>query len=152
MLLLGVFVYVIFDSLHEKIVVVGDTAPDFSITADNGRTITAVEFRRQTPGAELLGDLVPALRRGDAVAQRVPAAASPSSGVVVLGVSVDKDEKAYRDFLRAPASLSSPRAIPDNKINADYGTFKFPETYIIDRKGKVCEKIISAQNWIERAE
>src|SRR5260370_8641425 len=43
-LLLAVFVYVIFDSFHEKIVTVGDSAPDFAITTDNGRTITASNF------------------------------------------------------------------------------------------------------------
>src|SRR5882672_8778417 len=43
-LLLAVFVYVIFDSFHERLVVVGDSAPDFSITADNGRTITTSNF------------------------------------------------------------------------------------------------------------
>ena len=43
-LLLAVFVYVIFDSFHEKLVVVGDSAPDFSITTDNGRTVTPANF------------------------------------------------------------------------------------------------------------
>ena len=37
---------------------------------------------------------------------------------------------------------------PDNKINADYGTGKFPESYIIDSRGKVLRKIISNQDWM----
>ena len=69
-------------------------------------------------------------------------------GVVVLGVSVDKDEKMYRDFLsRARVSFLTARD-PDAKINADYGTMKFPETYIIDGRGKVLRKIISNQDWM----
>src|SRR5258706_15914404 len=43
-LLLAVFVWVIFDSFREKVVVVGDSAPDFSVATDNGRTITASSF------------------------------------------------------------------------------------------------------------
>src|SRR6267143_1530574 len=71
-----------------------------------------------------------------------------NSGVVVLGISADKDEKVYRDFLaRARVSFITARD-PDNKINADYGTFRFPETYIIDTKGKVLRKIISNQDWM----
>ncbi len=55
----------------------------------------------------------------------------------MLGVSVDKDEKAYKRFLsRVNVSFLTARD-PDNKINAEYGTFKFPETYIINRDGKV---------------
>jgi hypothetical protein len=38
---------------------------------------------------------------------------------------------------------------PDAKISADYGTFKYPETYIIDTKGKVVQKIIGPANWTD---
>ena len=146
-LLLGVFVYVIFDSFHEKLVLVGDSAPDFSITADNGRTITPSNF-----GGKLLilnfwatwcqpcVEEIPSLNEF----QRKFA----SSGVVVLGVSVDKDEKVYRDFLtRARVSFLTARD-PDHKINAEYGTLKFPETYIIDARGKVLRKIVSNADWM----
>jgi cytochrome c biogenesis protein CcmG/thiol:disulfide interchange protein DsbE len=146
-MLLGVFVYVIFDSFHETVVVVGDSAPDFSITADNGRSITTSNF-----GGKILVlnfwatwcqpclQEIPSL---DEFQRRFA-----GSGVVVLGVSVDKDEKAYRDFLtRTRVSFLTARD-PDNKINVDYGTLKFPETYIIDAKGKVLRKIINAQDWM----
>ncbi len=43
-LLLGVFMYVIFDSFRERLVMVGDSAPDFSIVTDNGRTISPTSF------------------------------------------------------------------------------------------------------------
>jgi thiol-disulfide isomerase/thioredoxin len=72
-----------------------------------------------------------------------------SSGVVVLGVSVDKDEKAYKRFLSRVNIAFLTTRDPDNKINADYGTFRFPETYIINRDGKVLSKIISATNWTD---
>ena len=146
-LLLAVFVYVIFDSFHERIVVVGDSAPDFSITTDSGRTITNTNF-----GGKLLVlnfwatwcppclDELPSLNEF----QRRFA----NSGVVVLGISADKDEKAYRDFLtRVPVSFQTARD-PDVKISADYGTFKFPDTYIIDSNGKVVRKIINATDWM----
>src|SRR6266851_2263560 len=145
--LLAAFVYVIFVSLYERIVEVGDTAPDFSITADNGRTITPTNF-----GGKLLVlnfwatwcppciEELPSLN----AFQRQFA----NSGVVVLGISVDKDEKLYRDFLaKARVSFLSARD-PDNKINAEYGTLKFPETYIIDARGKVVRKIISNTDWM----
>ena len=146
-LLLAVFVYVIFDSFHERLVVVGDSAPDFSITADNGRTVTTSNF-----GGKLLVlnfwatwcppciEELPSLN----AFQRQFA----NSGVVVLGISVDKDEKLYRDFLaKARVSFLTARD-PDNKINAEYGTLKFPETYIIDARGKVVRKIISNTDWM----
>src|SRR5881296_3277346 len=91
-LLLAVFVYVIFDSFHERLVVVGDSAPDFSITADNGRTISASNF-----GGKLLvlnfwaTWCPPCVHEIPSLDQFQKQFAN--SGVVVLGVSVDKDEK-----------------------------------------------------------
>jgi len=146
--LLCAFVYVIFVTLHERIIEAGDSAPDFSVTADNGRTVSLNSFGGKvlvlnfwaTWCATCIEEL-PSLDRF----QREFA----NSGVVVLGVSVDKDEKAYRRFLsRVNVAFLTTRD-PDNKINADYGTFKFPETYIINRDGKVLEKIISATNWTD---
>jgi cytochrome c biogenesis protein CcmG/thiol:disulfide interchange protein DsbE len=36
---------------------------------------------------------------------------------------------------------------PDKSIAGLYGTFKFPETYIIDRKGMVRYKVIGSRDW-----
>lgn len=68
-------------------------------------------------------------------------------GGMVLGVSVDRDEEAYRKFLqdhqiRFPNHLDSSAAIA-----AEYGSSMYPETYIIGPDGKIARKIIGPQNW-----
>jgi cytochrome c biogenesis protein CcmG/thiol:disulfide interchange protein DsbE len=144
----AVLVFVLYTSIHERIVNVGDSAPDFSITADNGRTITAANF-----GGRLLVlnfwatwcqpcvEEVPSL---DQFAKDMA-----GSGVVVLGVSMDTNPKLYKDFLaRTRVSFMTARD-PDARISADYGTYKYPESYIIDSKGKVVQKIIGATNWTD---
>ena len=149
-LLLAAFVWLLYDSLRERLVVVGDTAPDFSVSTDTGRLIKRSEF-----GGKLLVlnfwatwcppclDEIPSLDRFQQ--------ALASKGVVVLAISVDKDEKQYRDFLsRAKVSFLTARD-PENKINAEYGTVKFPETYIIDARGQVVRKVIAARDWMDPA-
>jgi peroxiredoxin len=70
-------------------------------------------------------------------------------GVTVLAVSLDVDENAYNKFLRDHnVQLLSVRD-PGQKANALYGTFKFPETYIIDRDGKVRRKFIGPVDWTQ---
>jgi len=70
-------------------------------------------------------------------------------GVTVLAVSVDVDDSKYRRFLKDHnVNLLSVRD-PDQKSNALYGTFKFPETYIIDRNGVMRRKFIGAVDWTE---
>jgi cytochrome c biogenesis protein CcmG/thiol:disulfide interchange protein DsbE len=68
-------------------------------------------------------------------------------GVTVLGVSVDADESAYRRFLKDHGISFLTVRDPDQKSNNLYGTFKFPETYIIDRNGVVRRKFIGAVDW-----
>ena len=70
-------------------------------------------------------------------------------GVTVLAVSVDADQSSYQRFLRDHnVNLLSVRDA-DQKSNALYGTFKFPETYVIDRGGVVRRKFIGAVDWTE---
>jgi len=145
-LLMGAFVFVLYASIHERVIGVDDTAPNFTITADNGRTISVGSF-----GGRLLvlnfwaTWCTPCIEEVPSLDQFAKEMAG--SGVVVLGVSVDKDPKAYRAFLsRANVSFMTARD-PDAKISADYGTFKVPESYIIDSKGKVVQKIIGEENW-----
>lgn len=146
--LLGLLAFVIYDSIHEKIVQVGDTAPEFTVTTDTGRTVSRENF-----GGKLLVlnfwatwcppciEEMPSLEQ---FAQQFS-----KEGVVVLGISVDKDPKIYRSFLdRARVSFLTARD-PESKINAEYGTFKYPETYIINPQGKVVQKIIGAETWTD---
>jgi len=141
-------VCVIFLSMRQRIVQEGDSAPDFSITADDGRTITASNF-----GGKLLllnfwaTWCAPCIEELPSLDQFQRQFAN--SGLVVLGVSADKDEKAYRRFLsRVNVSFLTARD-PANKISADYGTFQYPESYLINRDGKVVMKVINATNWVD---
>ena len=146
--LLIALVGLLYNTMYERVVVVGDSAPSFSITADNGRTITPADF-----GGKLLllnfwatwcptcVEEIPSL---DQLQRRLK-----DRGLVVLAVSVDKDEAAYKDFLnRFRVGFLTARD-PERKINTEYGTVQYPETYIIDSKGKVVSKVISATNWTE---
>ena len=72
-----------------------------------------------------------------------------AKGVIVLAVSVDVDEGAYRQFVKDHnVSLTTVRD-PSGKSNGLYGTFKFPETYVIDRNGMMRRKFIGAVDWTE---
>jgi peroxiredoxin len=70
-----------------------------------------------------------------------------NDGTVVIGVSVDEDADALAKFV-ARFHMSYPVARdPDKTLASRYGTFQFPETYILDREGRLAEKIIGGQDW-----
>jgi peroxiredoxin len=145
-LLSAVLVYFIYSGIHERVVVAGDAAPEFTIKADNGRTVSLPNF-----GGKLLvlnfwaTWCPPCVQETPSLSQF--AATYANKGVVVLGVSVDKDEKAYRAFLQKfkPAFLYA----REFKLHEDYGTFMYPETYIIDSKGKVLHKLAEPVDWMD---
>jgi cytochrome c biogenesis protein CcmG, thiol:disulfide interchange protein DsbE len=68
-------------------------------------------------------------------------------GVTVLGISIDVDGDAYHKFLKDYKIDFPTVRDPDQKTSSLYGTFKWPETYIIDRNGIVRRKFIGPVEW-----
>src|ERR1039457_3125423 len=145
-LLSAVLVYFIYSGIHERVVVAGDAAPEFTIRADNDRTVSLPNF-----GGKLLvlnfwaTWCPPCVQETPSLSQF--AATYAAKGVVVLGISVDKDENAYRAFLQKfkPAFLYT----REFKLHEDYGTYMYPETYIIDAKGKVPKNPPNPADWMD---
>ena len=68
-------------------------------------------------------------------------------GVVVLGVSIDEDDAAYHKFLKDFKVNMVTVRDGAQKASSLYGTFGWPETYVIDRNGIVRRKFIGAVDW-----
>lgn len=144
-LAVAAFVYIIRDSFEQRIVDKGDSAPSFTIRGDNGQTYTPTSFGGKVLVLNFWASWCPPC------VEETPSLSEfqkqmKNSGVVVLAVSVDKSEKAYRDFLGRFRPVFNTARDPDANISAEYGTFKFPETYII-RDGKVVQKYIAGRDW-----
>ena len=70
-----------------------------------------------------------------------------AKGITVVAVSMDVNQGAYNQFIKDHnVDLLTVRD-PSQKSNMLYGTFKFPETYIIDRNGVMRRKFIGAVDW-----
>ena len=75
----------------------------------------------------------------------------PRNGLV-LGVAADDDQGAFSKFLIDQGLTFPTYRDPRTKervspIAMSYGTSRIPETYIIDRHGKIARKVIGAQEW-----
>jgi thiol-disulfide isomerase/thioredoxin len=145
-LLLAAFVYLIYAGIHQRVVVAGDEAPSFSVRTDSGREVSLPNF-----GGKLLvlnfwaSWCPPCVQETPSLSQF--AEAYRSKGVTVLALSVDKDPKAYAAFLQRfhPAFETA----LNSTVHEDYGTFMYPETYIIDSHGKVLKKIAEGADWTD---
>jgi len=70
-----------------------------------------------------------------------------SRGGVVVAISEDEDESAYNKFLKDNNIIFPTYRDPTKKIKQSYGTVMIPETYLIDRNGRLARKIVGAQDW-----
>jgi peroxiredoxin len=70
-----------------------------------------------------------------------------SRGGVIIGVSIDDDPGKYEKFLKDFSVPFPTWRDPSAKVMHDYGTIMIPETYIIDRHGRIARKIIGPQRW-----
>jgi peroxiredoxin len=124
---------------------IGTPAPDFTVQ-DADRKVELRDYRGKlvvlnfwatwcAPCVEEMPSLVQLQQR------------MKDKGVMVLAVSVDVDNDGYHRFLRDHKIDLLTVRDPDQKSNNLYGTFKFPETYIIDRNGIVRRKFIGAVDW-----
>ncbi len=141
-------VWVVSGTLEPRIVHAGDTAPNFSITTDDGRVVTRSNFGGKLLVLNFWATWCPPCIEEIPTLDAFQRLMGPL-GVVVLGVSVDRNERLYKQFLQRTRVTFRTARDPEENISARYGTFQFPETYIIDRSGKVVQKVISNQNWMD---
>lgn len=70
-------------------------------------------------------------------------------GGTILGVNVgiNDDQAAYEKFLTDYRISFPTYRDATEKLAVSWGTTAYPETYVIDRKGRIDRKIIGPQDW-----
>ena len=124
---------------------IGAVAPDFTVQ-DADRKITLSQFRGQVvllnfwatwcpPCVEELPSLIDMQER------------MKPKGVIVVAVSIDVDADMYHRFIKQHGVNLLTVRDPQQKSSTLYGTFGWPETYIIDRGGIVRRKLVGPVDW-----
>jgi peroxiredoxin len=145
---LAVAGYVVKDrKIQKKIITTGDQAPDFRLPSLDGRSVSLADLRGKIvmvhfwatwcpPCVEelpTLEKLYGELRGGD---------------FEMLAISVDEGGGAAVDAFLRKNGLTLPVFLdPGGSVSRLYGTYKFPETYILDRQGSVRYKVIGPRDW-----
>jgi peroxiredoxin len=124
---------------------IGSIAPDFTVQ-DSDRKVSLDQLRGKVVVLNFWATWCPpCLDEMPSLVQMQQK--MKDKGVEVLAVSVDADKGAYEQVLKSyNVNLLTVRD-PDQKSNNLYGTFKFPETYIIDRQGILRRKFIGPIDW-----
>ena len=147
-LLGAALIYVVGGTLEPKVVSAGDSAPYFKVVADDGKTFTPKDFGGKVLVLNFWASWCPPCVEETPTLEEFAKKFAPQ-GVVVLGVSSDTNADRYKKFIQRFGVTFETAMDPSADISASYGTFQIPETYIIDPNGKVLEKVISNQNWMD---
>lgn len=126
----------------------GDRAPQFSIATADGKTLTRDDFGGKVLVLNFWATWCPPCVAEMPSLNEFHRQLGPS-GVVVLAVSVDKNERAMREFVERHGLQFAIARDENAELPAAFGTFKYPETYIIDSRGRVLEKLIAEQDWAD---
>jgi len=124
----------------------GERAPDFSITTDRGKRISPGAF-----GGSLLvlnfweTSCVPCVKELPSLSDF--ARKFRSEHVVVVAVGGDEDARKYRRFLRDHRVAVETYRDPARRISNSFGTYMFPETYII-QDGRIIRKVVGGIDWV----
>lgn len=123
---------------------IGSKAPDFTVT-DSERTVTLSKFEGKPVVLNFWATWCPPCI--EEMPSLIQLQDRLKDKVTVVAVSLDVDESAYKRFVTDRKLNMVTVRDADQKSNTLYGTYKFPETYIIDSKGTIRRKFIGAVNW-----
>jgi peroxiredoxin len=125
---------------------IGERAPDFTLPALTQGSLSLHDFGRHVVVLNFWATWCPPCVEETPSLEKF-AEQMQTQGVTVLGVSVDQDAAALETFAAQQHLSFLILRDPDQSVAHHYGTFQFPETYIIDREGRVAEKLIGAVDW-----
>jgi peroxiredoxin len=125
---------------------VGMPAPDFTLPDLEGKIHGLADFRGRVVVLNFWAtwcppciDEMPSLERlHQAMADR---------GVAVIAVSVDERFSDVPAFVEKFDLTFSVLYDEGKKVSRKYQTFKYPETYILDREGRLKSKVVGPRDW-----
>jgi peroxiredoxin len=68
-------------------------------------------------------------------------------GLVVVSVSVDEDESTLRQFVKRLGVGFPVLRDPDAHVAREYRTTGYPETFVLDRAGKIVRVFVGPADW-----
>jgi len=125
---------------------VGSMAPDFTLKDLKGNPVSLSRYRGKVVFLNFWATWCPPCRAEMPDMERLYEVFGGQE-FIMLAVNVEDDVEAVKAFLK-----DHPHSFPvllDVEASAQnlYGVFRFPETFLIDKKGRVVERYLGARDW-----
>jgi peroxiredoxin len=134
-----------------RIIGEGDRAPEFALASLDGTPVRLSDLRGRVVMVHFWATWCPPCVEEMPTIEKLYRSL-PSKDFAILAISVDEGGAAQVAAFLNKNRLSLPVVLdPDHAVASSYGTFKFPETYILDRNGIVKFKVIGPRDWNDAA-
>jgi peroxiredoxin len=131
-----------------KVIREGDRAPEFRLASLEGKAVDLSSYRGRVVMVHFWATWCPPCVEELPTLERLYRAYF-GKDLEILAVSVDEGGAGAVVQFMQKNRFSLPVLLnPDQSVSRAYGTFKFPETYLVDREGVVRKKVIGAVDWM----
>lgn len=130
---------------------VGQCAPDFSLKTLDGKEVRLSNFRNQVIFLNFWATWCPPCATEIPEMEKVNRKLSQGK-FQMLAVNIDADgepavRKYFKETFRGVVPSFPILLDTKKKVSERFGTFKVPETYIIDQTGRVRDKVEGIREW-----
>jgi len=129
-----------------QVVTVGKPAPDFRLSDPGGREISLSQFRGKVVFLNFWASWCPPCRAEMPSMERLNEVYG-SKNFAMVAVNTENDPGAVRRFLEKNPHSFTVLLDVDGRVHQTYRVFKFPETFLLDREGRIVEHYIGARDW-----
>lgn len=124
----------------------GRTAPDFTLKSLDGDSVSLSQFRGKVVFLNFWASWCPPCRAEMPAMNRLNEVFSDRD-FVMLAVNTEQDKGAVEDFLSRHPHDFTVLLDPRGTVQNLYQVFRFPETFLIDKEGRIVERFIGARDW-----
>ena len=133
---------------RSRIIREGDRAPEFRLSSPDGKAVDLSSYRGKVVMVHFWATWCPPCVEEIPTLERLYRTYF-GKDFEILAVSVDEGGAgAVVPFMQKNRFALPVLLNPDRSVAQSYGTFKFPETYLVDRDGVVRKKVIGAVDWM----
>ncbi len=125
---------------------VGLEAPDFTLKDTEGRVWKLSDLRNKVVLVNFWASWCDSCKEENPSIQRLVNAGKGNDKLVILSVLFKDDPAKAMGYMKA-SGFSYPVLIDDKNISSRYGLTGVPETFIIDKKGTIRQKIVGPITW-----
>lgn len=124
----------------------GSMAPDFTLKNLKGKPVTLSQYRGKVVFLNFWATWCPPCRAEMPAMERLNEVYA-GRDFVILAVNVEEDVAAVKTFLKEHPHSFTVLLDPEARAQNLYGVYRFPETFLIDKRGKIDEHYLGARDW-----